>query len=136
MSSDPIFYSVLPRTDKCTLDTANTNRDGTGTIVTLVTGAAAGSRVERIEAHAQATTTAGMIRLFRSSDGGSTWTPWRDILVTATTVSASVGAFHAELDLRGTPVLLKDANSKIGAAPHTIDAGNKFYLYATVADAG
>ena len=44
--------------------TANTNRDGTGTITTVLTAGASGSRIDDIYMVATGTTTAGVIRLF------------------------------------------------------------------------
>jgi len=39
-------YAATPNTGVAQLDTANTNRDGTGTIVDILTGATNGTRVE------------------------------------------------------------------------------------------
>lgn len=43
---------------------ANTNRDGTGTVVTLGTAPAAGSRLDGVIVQAVGTTTSGMVRLY------------------------------------------------------------------------
>lgn len=47
MAAGPAFASV-PRIGFASVSTANTNRDGTGTIVDALTGVAAGTRIERI----------------------------------------------------------------------------------------
>src|SRR3954467_8638198 len=47
MASTPTFTST-PRAAVAAVSTANTNRDGTGTIVDVLTGVSAGTRVERI----------------------------------------------------------------------------------------
>ena len=61
-------YTATPRTERGLLSVANTNRDGTGTIVNLFTAALTGSRVERITICATGTTTVGMIRFFITAD--------------------------------------------------------------------
>lgn len=47
MSASPAFAST-PRIGFGSVSTANTNYDGTGTIVDVLTGAAAGTRVDRL----------------------------------------------------------------------------------------
>lgn len=67
-------YAAVPRNGGVTISTANTNRDGTGTLGTVMTGATrntsgdpallGGSRIDALSIHARGTTTAGMVRLF------------------------------------------------------------------------
>ena len=76
--------------------TANTNRDGTGTIATLYTATAASSNgvgaiVQSITVCATGTTTAGMIRLYRHN--GTTFFLIREIAVSAITPAASTKAW-------------------------------------------
>lgn len=47
MASSPAF-AVTPKIGFASVTVANTNRDGTGTIVDALTGAAAGTRIERV----------------------------------------------------------------------------------------
>lgn len=47
MATAPLFAST-PRAAAVSVSTANTNRDGTGTIVDILTGVAAGTRIERL----------------------------------------------------------------------------------------
>lgn len=47
MAEKPTFTST-PRIGIVAVSTANTNRDGTGTIADIITGAAAGTRIERV----------------------------------------------------------------------------------------
>lgn len=47
MATAPVFTST-PRIGVAGVSTANTNRDGTGTIVDILTGAAAGTKVNEI----------------------------------------------------------------------------------------
>jgi len=57
-------YASTPKCGVGQVATANTNRDGTGTLATILTAGASGSRIDAINLKAVATTTAGMIRLF------------------------------------------------------------------------
>lgn len=63
-------YINIYKSAGVTISTANTNRDGTGTVGTLLTAKTAandgtGAIVERLRCIAQGTTTAGMLRFFR-----------------------------------------------------------------------
>ena len=46
------------------ISVANTNLDGTGTIVDIITGAGSGTLVKKITIKAQGSTTQGMVRIF------------------------------------------------------------------------
>lgn len=75
--------------------TANTNRDGTGTIGTVKTAGTNGSRIDSIRIQASVATTAGVIRLFIYD--GSTYYLLKEVLVDAITPSVSIEAFSADL---------------------------------------
>lgn len=94
MAASPA-YTATPRTERAALSTANTNRDGTGTIVNLFTAGANGSRVERITVCATGTTTAGMIR-FYLFDGTNT-DLWLEVSVNAITPSGTTKSFYIQL---------------------------------------
>jgi hypothetical protein len=94
MAASPA-YTATPRTERATISAANTNRDGTGTIVNLFTAGTNGSRVERITITATETTTAGIIRLYLY-DGTNT-DLWKEIAVTSITPSGTVLAFTSQL---------------------------------------
>jgi hypothetical protein len=80
-----------------TIDTANTNRDGTGTLVNLVTGATNGTIIEQISIQATGTTTAGMARFFLYD--GTTNALIHEVVVQAVTPSAFVPTFGATIRL-------------------------------------
>jgi hypothetical protein len=90
-------YAATPKCGIATISTANTNRDGTGTIGDVLTTGAAGSRIERLVLQAQGTTTAGMIRLYIHN--GTAYKLWREIPVTALTPSGTTAAWTYELQL-------------------------------------
>lgn len=69
MAAEPVF-AVTPRIGTVNIDTANTNRDGTGAISTLITGGTAGTRVTEIVCKARGVTTAGMVRVFLHNGTG------------------------------------------------------------------
>lgn len=97
MASSSVFIGT-PKVWQAALTTANTNTDGTGTVVDLAAaGSAPGSRVDRVRVQASGTTTAGKVRLF-VYDGVNVYM-LREIMVTAVTPSTSVEAFSAEVTL-------------------------------------
>lgn len=57
-------YAAAPKMGVGQVSVANPNRDGTGTLATIFTAGASGSRIDALALKAVGTTTAGMIRLF------------------------------------------------------------------------
>jgi hypothetical protein len=78
------------------LDTANSNLDGAGTLVTIITGASNGTMIKRITIKARETTSKGMIRFFVQAAAGAKLL--REIEVPATTQSSRDDAFTAVID--------------------------------------
>lgn len=81
-------YAATVQTASAQVTTANTNRNGTGTIVSVISGASSGTRVDDISIVATGTTTAGVVRLFISD--GTNIRLWQEILVSAVTPSTTV----------------------------------------------
>jgi hypothetical protein len=96
MASTPSYIGT-PKIGVAQISTANTNRDGTGTIGTVFTAGSSGSRIERVVVVAPGTTTAGVIRLFIHD--GTNYRLYREILVTAITPSTTIEVYRAELVL-------------------------------------
>ena len=70
MAATPTF-TLTPIVYGTQISTANTARDGTGTIATIWTVGANGGLCQSVRVQATATTTAGVIRLFQKPSGGS-----------------------------------------------------------------
>jgi hypothetical protein len=94
MATAPVFVGV-PKTWQAAISAANTNRDGTGTLVTLVSAGASGSRIDRLRIVASGTTTVGVVRFFLN-DGTNKYLI-KERLVTALTPSTSVAVFEDEV---------------------------------------
>lgn len=94
MSASPQFAAVAVNASQ-TIATANTARDGTGTIATLYTAPANGARIDDLMLKARGTTTAGMIRLFIHD--GTNYHLWKEVPVTAITPSATLPSFEYPL---------------------------------------
>ncbi len=120
-NTSPIF-TLTPVLATAQVSVANANRDGTGTIVDVVTGGTNGTRIHKIEIVATVTTTAGMVRLFIYN--GSTTKLWREVAISAVTVSATVAAFTATIELLGERALLLPSGHKIQAATEKAEAIN------------
>lgn len=125
MATNPIFTSTA-RADFVNVAAANTARDGTGTITTLVTGVAAGTKVFEIDAQATVTTTAGMIRIFISSDSGTTWRLFDEITIAAATPSASVKATRNLTTYNN--LILPSTSHKLGVTTHNAESINVIAL--------
>lgn len=95
MSTSP-QYASTPRCGIGQVATANTNRDGTGTIGTIFTAGASGSRIDAINIKATGTTTAGMIRLFIHD--GADARLLTEVPVTAITPSGTLPSWEAQLN--------------------------------------
>lgn len=121
MAASPIFIGSI-RTEVATISAANTNRDGTGTIVTIFTAGGSGSAIFRIRCKASATTTAGMIRIFRHN-GTSNFLA-REVPVTAITPSATVGTWESELIFNVNEMIMLPANHSIRVATHNAESFN------------
>lgn len=88
-------YAATPRAALGQVSTANTNRDGTGTLATIFTAGSTGSRVDDIVIVATGTTTAGMVRLFLHD--GTNARLWQEVPVSAVTPSGTVAAWTQTL---------------------------------------
>lgn len=93
MASAPIFVGN-PKSWFGKLATANTNRDGTGTTVTIVSGGTLGSRIDKIKAVASGVVTAGVIRYFLSN--GTVIVLLKEVIVPATAPSTTIAAWEDE----------------------------------------
>lgn len=122
MATNPNFSATL-RTTVSQVSTANTNRDGTGTIVTCFTAGTNGSRIESVEVQATGTTTAGMVRLFLN-DGTNTRL-LREVPIPAITPSGTVPAFQIPLVFGDyVPLLLPTSSWSLRAATNNAETFN------------
>lgn len=113
-------YASVPVAAVAVLSTANTNRDGTGTLVTILSGGTSGTRVDDIRISATGTTTAGMIRFYLSLDGGTTSRLLFEVPVSAVTPSGTVQSFQTVLTNLG--ILLPDANAMLRASTNNAES--------------
>lgn len=123
-------YTAQPKLVYSQLTTANTARDGTGTIVTVATGPSAtaangvGERITRVTVQAAGTTTAGVIRFYLSLDGGTTNRLILEKLVSAITPSTSVSAYRIEVNELVGLVLPGGGNVQLRAATEKTETFN------------
>lgn len=105
------------------ISTANTNRDGTGTLGTLATGDGDGTVIDYLRAVATGTTTAGVVRIFLSTDGGTNKRLIKEILVSAITPGTATEVWTGEW-IPTRPLVLKDSNSILYASTHNAETFN------------
>lgn len=121
-------YSSVPRFEVAQATVANTNRDGsTGTYVDLITGVAAGTRIERIRVVGTGTTTAGVVRIFYY-DGTNTRL-LREYLVPAITPGTGTEVFSVEEKFED--LILPSASAKLKISTHI---GETFNVFASGSD--
>lgn len=119
MASAPIFVGT-PKTWMAALSAANTNRDGTGTIVTVASAGSSGSRIDTVRVIGTAAVTAGVVRLF-VHDGTNTRL-LKEVMVAATTPSAAVETFTQDIDFPSG--LFLPSGWSLRAATHNAEAFN------------
>lgn len=71
MATDPSFAST-PRLTATSVSTANTNRDGTGTIATCLTAGSSGTLITQITVQATGDPADGVLTIFLN-DGTTSW---------------------------------------------------------------
>lgn len=118
-------YTATPKNGMAVISVANTGRDGTGTIGTIFSAGASGSRIDKIIIKAQGTTTAGMVRLFIHD--GSNARLIDEVLVQAITPSATVQSFQVVLAANQItvelPIILPNGYS-LRASTHNAESFN------------
>jgi hypothetical protein len=117
MADSPSF-AVTPRLASVNIATANTNRDGTGTVATLITGASTGTRIAEIVIKARVTTTAGQVRVFLHD--GTTFFFFDEIAVAVATPSNSVQAVRVSTTYNN--LVLPSASWSIRVSTHNAES--------------
>jgi hypothetical protein len=125
MATQPAF-ATTPRIGMGQVTAANTNRDGTGTIATILTGVAAGTRINEIGIEATGTTTAGMVRLYLHD--GTNARLFDEFVVAAITVGASTAGYSATKTYDN--LVLPSASWSIRASTHNAETFNVIVLGA------
>lgn len=99
-NTNPIF-PLTPNIGWGTVATANTAKDGTGTVVTIFTAGANGARVDRVRYKASGTNTATVLRIFINNGADPTTatnnTLCREETVAATTLSEVAALVNGEI---------------------------------------
>jgi hypothetical protein len=129
--ANAINYAATPRRGGGIISVANTARDGSGTgVVTLITGVAAGTRIESVRVVAAGATTAGVVRLF--THDGTTSYLLEEIMIEAATPSTTVPVQRREIifgDIR--PLTLPNASWTLRASTHNAET---FHVHVAAAD--
>lgn len=112
MATTPVF-AVTPRIGFASVTVANTNRDGTGTIVDALTGVAAGTRIERVVLQSTGDPADSIVTMFLHD--GTGYRLWDEFdLSNPTAASVSVPGFRTEKAI--TDLVLPSASWKVAFA--------------------
>lgn len=90
------IYSITPNVGFGQITTANTAKDGTGTVVTVFTAGANGGRAEKIRFRAKGTNVATVCRVF-INNGGTNTTATNNVLYDEITLPATTNSEVAQL---------------------------------------
>ena len=86
-----MLFPLTPKIGRGTITTANTAKDGTGTVVTIATAGVNGAKVNRIKARALGTNVATVLRIFINNGLDTTTaannTLYKEATIAATTLS-------------------------------------------------
>lgn len=114
------------RYESASISTANTNTDGTGTIVDLATGGANGSRIDSIVVKAVGDVTDGMVRFFLWD--GAAYDLYYELPIPATDGDALTPYYTATAQL---PTSYLSNAKKIGVSTNNAEA---FTVFANLTD--
>lgn len=106
-------FAVVPRAAVAAVSTANTNRDGTGTIVDIIVGVAAGTKVTTIVAQATGDPADSIVTLFLHN--GTSFFLFDEIDL-GNPAAASTTVPGARFSRSYADLVLPSASWKIGAA--------------------
>lgn len=130
--SNQANYASTVRNSVAQISTANTNRDGTGTLVPVLVAGVNGSRVDRVQFQAIGTTTAGMLRLFKTK--GNIGTPIATMTSSTTTVTVTTTAPHGRVN--GEKLYMLECyppEYNVIGATLTVTGANSYTYQATTA---
>lgn len=119
-------YVGTPKNGVSQVSTANTNRDGTGTLATVYTAGANGSRIDLLKIISVSTTTAGMVRLF--IDDSTNTRLIAEIPVIAVTPSSTTPCWYVDYEF--TNGLILQANWILKASTNNAETFNIIPLIA------
>ena len=119
MSTTPQF-ATTPRIAIGQLSVANTNRDGTGTLQSIITGVSTGTKVQEVVVQAATNTTAGMVRLYLND--GTNNRLFDEVVVSAITVGASTAGFRVAKTYDN--LILPSASWILRASTHNAETFN------------
>lgn len=129
-NTTPVFVDT-PHIGLAFINTANVNRDGTGSLGDVITGTTDGTRVDRIVIKAGGTTTNGMVRVYLYN--GVNTMLWDEVFVPAITPSNAIVTFKSVItspDMM-SPLVVLASGQKIQVS--TVMA-ETFYVTAHGAD--
>jgi hypothetical protein len=110
-------YALKGFVGQAVLLVGNTNLNVTGQLYDLASGAADGTRIDKLVVQAVSTTSAGMVRFFIYEPVADKHTLIAEVRVDAVTPSASVKAFAQTLDLLPNGIMLPQ-NVVLRASTH------------------
>ncbi len=131
-NTSPIF-TLTPRQEWGNLTAANTAYDGTGTVLSLMTGGTNGTYVKKISVAALGTNVASKIRVFLNNGGANTTATNNTLLyefplpASTTSTTATVGVYEVPIDIQipsGYKILIVNAVAVAAGWQYTVHGGD------------
>lgn len=130
MAVSPAF-AVTPRIAVGSVSTTNTNRDGTGTIVTIITGASTGTRINEIVIKSTSDPADSIVTLFLY-DGTTAWLFDEIDLGNPAAGSATVTTYRTSVTY--TNLVLPNTSWSVRAAVTAAPTAGVLNVFALAAD--
>lgn len=130
MATSPAF-AVVPRIGVGSVSVANTNRDGTGTIVTIITGASTGTRINEVVVKATGDPADSVLTLF-VNDGTTSWLFDEIDLGNPAAGSGTLPSFRSSITYSN--LVLPNASWSFRAAVSVAPTTGVLNVYALAAD--
>ena len=125
VTATPAFAQAL-RCAMVQMSTANTNRDGTGTLSSAVAAGSNGTIVDCIIFKAIVTTAAGTLRIFYSDDSGTTYRLLAEVTTAGATVSGTVKGEEVTWVPPGGVPFKMPSTGRLKFCPHNSETWNVF----------
>lgn len=116
-------YASTPVANGARIATANAGRDGTGAAPVVFTAGPNGARVDEVTINAIATTTAGMVRLYKQNAASTLTQLFREVPIAGIVPSATVAASTQKVS--GLALILA-AGEKLLASTNNAEAFDVF----------
>lgn len=132
MAANPVFPGTL-RYGVGSLSTGNANRDGSGSITTVIAGVAAGTVIRTVTIKAETQPADSVLMLWLSDDNGTTWRLFDGVDLGAPAAGSNTVVSYG-YSVSYSTLYLPSASHKLGATVSVTPTSGKIHVHAFGAD--